>query len=212
MRAHRGRRFRPRSTFARDLPRNPDPQCGAWRHAGTASGVNPRHRLLARRRIEGCPRIRSRSLRGTLLLGLSDTAGDSLTWDVNSRHHQAIHRLGDGLRISARDSEDGTIEAVERPDKRFVVGVQWHPENMSPTDPSQAKLFQRVRRRALGTCWKIQLDCWILPFLEESLSDLGVGMSDVTGCGVTALKPSRGSRYSAAQAHCALSFGILSRL
>jgi putative glutamine amidotransferase len=43
---------------------------------------------------------------------------------------------------SARDSEDGTVEAVERSDKRFVIGVQWHPENMSATDPNQARLFQ----------------------------------------------------------------------
>jgi gamma-glutamyl-gamma-aminobutyrate hydrolase PuuD len=73
---------------------------------------------------------------------LAEIGGKSLTWGVNSRHHQAIHRLGDGLRIAARDSEDGTIEAVERPDKRFVVGVQWHPENMRATDEHQARLFQ----------------------------------------------------------------------
>jgi putative glutamine amidotransferase len=44
--------------------------------------------------------------------------------------------------VSARDPEDGTIEAVERPDKRFVVGVEWHPENMSARDERQAKLFR----------------------------------------------------------------------
>ena len=91
----------------------------------------PENRGLPAHQVEIVP--------GTLLAAI---AGDSLTWDVNSRHHEAIHRLGDGLRISARDPEDGTIEAVERPDERFVVGVQWHPENMSPTDPRQAKLFQ----------------------------------------------------------------------
>lgn len=73
---------------------------------------------------------------------LAAIAGEPLTLEVNSRHHQAIGRLGDGLRVSARDPEDGTIEAVERPDKRFVVGVQWHPENMSPGDERQAKLFR----------------------------------------------------------------------
>jgi putative glutamine amidotransferase len=73
---------------------------------------------------------------------LATIAGGSLHWNVNSRHHQAIDKLGQGLRISARDPEDGTIEAVERPDKRFVIGVQWHPENMSATDPRQARLFQ----------------------------------------------------------------------
>ncbi|WP_180539066.1 gamma-glutamyl-gamma-aminobutyrate hydrolase family protein [Nevskia soli] len=61
---------------------------------------------------------------------------------VNSRHHQAIERLGNGLFVSARDSEDQTIEAVERNDLRFFLGVQWHPENQSPVDPLQARLFE----------------------------------------------------------------------
>ncbi len=76
---------------------------------------------------------------GTLLARI---VGEPLQLEVNSRHHQAIARLGNGLRASAHDPQDGTIEAVERPDKRFVVGVQWHPENMSPSDPREAKLFQ----------------------------------------------------------------------
>jgi putative glutamine amidotransferase len=76
---------------------------------------------------------------GTRLAGIF---GEPLRLEVNSRHHQAIARLGEGLRASAHDPQDGTIEAVERPDKRFVVGVQWHPENMSPSDPREAKLFQ----------------------------------------------------------------------
>jgi putative glutamine amidotransferase len=73
---------------------------------------------------------------------LAAIAGEQLTLDVNSRHHQAIGILGGGLQVSARDPEDGTIEGVERPDKRFVVGVQWHPENQSATDERQAKLFR----------------------------------------------------------------------
>jgi putative glutamine amidotransferase len=73
---------------------------------------------------------------------LATIAGKPLTLDVNSRHHQAIGRLGECLGVSARDPEDGIIEAVERPDKRFVIGVQWHPENQSATDERQAKLFR----------------------------------------------------------------------
>lgn len=42
-------------------------------------------------------------------------------------HHQAVDRLGDGLRVTAR-ADDGTIEAVELDGHPFVVGVQWHPE------------------------------------------------------------------------------------
>ena len=47
---------------------------------------------------------------------------------VNSRHHQSVGRPGDGLIVSARAS-DGVIEAIEKPDAAFCIGVQWHPEN-----------------------------------------------------------------------------------
>ena len=46
---------------------------------------------------------------------------------VKSHHHQGYGRLGDGLRESAR-ADDGTIEALEDPERRFAVGVLWHPE------------------------------------------------------------------------------------
>jgi putative glutamine amidotransferase len=46
---------------------------------------------------------------------------------VKSHHHQGVGRVGDGLREVAW-AEDGTIEALEDPDKPFVVGVLWHPE------------------------------------------------------------------------------------
>ncbi len=46
---------------------------------------------------------------------------------VKSHHHQGFGRLGEGLRVSAQD-EDGTIEALEDPSRRFAVGVLWHPE------------------------------------------------------------------------------------
>jgi putative glutamine amidotransferase len=50
------------------------------------------------------------------------------TLAVNSFHHQAIDRVGAGLRVVAR-ADDGTIEAVER--AGFVVGVQWHAETLA---------------------------------------------------------------------------------
>ena len=52
--------------------------------------------------------------------------------DVNSFHHQAIDRVGDGLRVAGR-SEDGLVEAIEDPSRDFVVGVQWHAECLVET-------------------------------------------------------------------------------
>jgi len=63
-------------------------------------------------------------------------------WEVNSRHHQAVARMAPGLRVCARDPEDGTIEAVELPLRRFVLAVQWHPENQALVDSGQRKLFE----------------------------------------------------------------------
>jgi putative glutamine amidotransferase len=61
--------------------------------------------------------------------------------DVNSFHHQAIDRLGEGLRVSAR-APDGTIEAVEDPDRPFLIGVQWHAETLVHR-PYEGALFRR---------------------------------------------------------------------
>jgi len=79
---------------------------------------------------------------------LASIVGEPSSLDVNSRHHQAIARAGHELRITARDPEDGTIEAVERTDRRFVIGVQWHPENQANRDVRQAKLFQEFAAAA----------------------------------------------------------------
>ena len=60
---------------------------------------------------------------------------------VNSRHHQAVDQVGAGLVITARSTTDGVVEALERPEKRFALGVQWHPEDQAKRDPEQRKLF-----------------------------------------------------------------------
>lgn len=48
-------------------------------------------------------------------------------WRINSLHHQAVDRLGEGLQIAARDL-DGFVQAVESIEHPWLVGVQWHPE------------------------------------------------------------------------------------
>lgn len=67
------------------------------------------------------------------------------SWEVNSRHHQGAGNVGVGLIVSAMDPVDGVIEGLERPDKRFVVAVQWHPEDQIATDERQRKLFHAFR-------------------------------------------------------------------
>ena len=63
---------------------------------------------------------------------------------VNSFHHQAIDRLGRGLRDVAW-APDGVIEAVEgEDDGGFVVGVQWHPEDLVDYDPAARSLFSAL--------------------------------------------------------------------
>jgi len=79
----------------------------------------------------------------TILPGtkLSEIAGAE-RWEVNSRHHQAAGRVGDGLVVSAVDPADGVIEGLERPDKRFVIAVQWHPEDQAGVNGQQRRLFE----------------------------------------------------------------------
>jgi putative glutamine amidotransferase len=61
---------------------------------------------------------------------------------VNSFHHQAVRRLGSGLRIVAR-SPDGVAEAIEAPGAGYVLGVQWHAECLVDR-PEQAALFESL--------------------------------------------------------------------
>jgi putative glutamine amidotransferase len=60
---------------------------------------------------------------------------------VNSFHHQAAKRIGEGLIVSATSAGDGIVEGLEMPDRTFVVAVQWHPENFWKTSPVFDGLF-----------------------------------------------------------------------
>lgn len=72
-----------------------------------------------------------RTVEGSRLAGL---LGDEAA--VQCYHHQGIDRLGDGLTVSARDT-DGVVEAVELTGDDFVLAVQWHPEET----PEDLRLF-----------------------------------------------------------------------
>ncbi len=62
--------------------------------------------------------------------------------ETNSVHHQAINKLGKGLRATAH-TQDGITEAFELKDHPFLVGVQWHPERMTE-HPCHAALFRSL--------------------------------------------------------------------
>lgn len=62
------------------------------------------------------------------------------TFDVNSRHHQAVKRVATGWEVTAT-APDGVIEGIELPGARFCLGVQWHPENFWRTGEFRA-LFE----------------------------------------------------------------------
>jgi putative glutamine amidotransferase len=73
---------------------------------------------------------------GSRLAALTGAA----TLAVNTFHHQAAARVGAGLRAVAH-ADDGTVEAVEDPARRFLLGVQWHAEGMVDR-PEQLALFE----------------------------------------------------------------------
>jgi putative glutamine amidotransferase len=59
---------------------------------------------------------------------------------TNSIHHQGVDRLGAGL-TAVGWTKDGLIEALEDPTYPFLVGVQWHPEELTGSDALWKKLF-----------------------------------------------------------------------
>lgn len=66
---------------------------------------------------------------------------------INSFHHQAVKKVGDGLRVVAR-ADDGLVEAIEHEEHPWLLGVQWHPERNEAatldTDPDR-RIFLAYR-------------------------------------------------------------------
>lgn len=96
-------------------------------HAQTNGGVTPRDALTHEVRIN--PKSRLAGILGATVV------------PTNSMHHQAINRLGNGLEAVAWSAGDDVVEGVEDPGERFVVGVQWHPEELAGKVDHAARLF-----------------------------------------------------------------------
>ena len=110
-------------TLVQDLStQNP----GAQKHDYSCLATYPRDLLVHEIRTTTGSRVHA-------LLGTNRTR-------VNSLHHQAIAELGHDL-VASAFAPDGVIEAVECPERPFVVGVQWHPEEIAHR-PSMASLFE----------------------------------------------------------------------
>ena len=61
---------------------------------------------------------------------------------VHSHHHQGIDRVGEGLQVTATAADDGVIEGLEDPSRRFCIGVLWHPD--ADAGGSGAGLFEAL--------------------------------------------------------------------
>lgn len=69
--------------------------------------------------------------------------GTSRPHACHSVHHQAVKRVASMLDVVGH-ADDGTVEALEYPEARWVVGVQWHPEDTAADDPVQQSLFDAL--------------------------------------------------------------------
>jgi putative glutamine amidotransferase len=70
----------------------------------------------------------------------------SESFEIVSRHHQAIKNAAPGLNVTA-SAPDGVLEAIEDPERRFLIGVQWHPEDNVESNEDRA-LFRAFSRAA----------------------------------------------------------------
>lgn len=102
---------------------------------------------------EGTPlHAAAQALEGlTLHAGVTmpERSGD-LYAGVNSCHHQAVRELAPALKVMAK-AEDGIIEAVYHPGKRFLWAVQWHPEFSWKNDPLSKTIFRAFVEAAGGS-------------------------------------------------------------
>jgi putative glutamine amidotransferase len=108
----------------------PDVTDGSIHHRQTASGRDTTHTVRVDADTRLAQVVNTREL------------------DVNSFHHQAVDRLGRGLRVAAR-APDGVIEAIEDDGPALYLGVQWHAETLVER-PRHAALFEMLVAAALA--------------------------------------------------------------
>ncbi len=114
-----------------------------WQDIPTEMGIGEGHRQKARGSETTHDVVVSEGTKLATLTGAGTIA-------VNSFHHQAVDRLGEGLIVSARDANDeNVVEGVEDPSRRFVVGVQWHAESLFAR-PEHLGLFVGLISAASG--------------------------------------------------------------
>lgn len=73
---------------------------------------------------------------------------------TKSHHHQGVDRLGEGLVVSGVSTLDDLPEAIELPDRRFVLGVQWHPEADTASRVLGAFVAEAARDRSFAPAGK----------------------------------------------------------
>src|SRR6202022_2782938 len=71
---------------------------------------------------------------------------DETNIEVNSLHHQAVKNVAPQLRVIGT-ADDGVIEAIESPERRFLIAVQWHPEEIDDL-PWVRRLFEGFAKAA----------------------------------------------------------------
>lgn len=77
--------------------------------------------------------------------------------NCHSFHHQCIRTVGAGLRV-AGFLHDSIIEAIEHPIARWVVGVQWHPEDTAEIDSAHQRLFDVFVAETVAGASRCELD------------------------------------------------------
>jgi putative glutamine amidotransferase len=105
------------------------------RHLPEAFGEKVAHRLPPREPARHAVEVNAAA---HIVQAMGGTRVTTVSW-----HHQAVDRLGEGLRPVAW-AEDGVIEALELDGNSNLLAVQWHPELSAADDPTQQGLFDRL--------------------------------------------------------------------